>query len=100
MNDFSLQAIFDEKTMTKYVYKLYPEGPITYRMIHQLLNYWKEMMAIVSHFDIQPLNLLKFMVDDNYPLLPASIARQDIENFNKLESIHQEYLSIFVMHLY
>ncbi|WP_342442945.1 opine metallophore biosynthesis dehydrogenase [Lysinibacillus sp. FSL K6-0075] len=92
MNDFSLQAIFDEKTMTKYVYKLYPEGPITYRMIHQLLNYWKEMMAIVSHFDIQPLNLLKFMVDDNYPLLPASIARQDIENFNKLESIHQEYL--------
>ncbi|QDQ02833.1 DUF2338 family protein [Lysinibacillus fusiformis] len=92
MNDFSLKAIFDEKKITKYVYKLYPEGPITYTMIRQLLNYWKEMMVIVKHFNIQPLNLLKFMVDDNYPLQPESIARQEIENFNKLEPIHQEYL--------
>ncbi|GAB0169768.1 opine metallophore biosynthesis dehydrogenase [Lysinibacillus sp. CTST325] len=92
MNDFSLKAIFDEKKITKYVYKLYPEGPITYTMIRHLLNYWKEMMAIVKHFNIQPLNLLKFMVDDNYPLQPESIARQEIEDFNKLESIHQEYL--------
>lgn len=92
MNDFSLKAIFDEDSITKYVYKLYPEGPITYTIIRHLLNYWKEMMEIVKHFDIQPLNLLKFMVDDNYPLQPASIDGQEIENFNKLESIHQEYL--------
>ncbi|EON70873.1 opine metallophore biosynthesis dehydrogenase [Lysinibacillus sphaericus] len=92
MNDFSLKAIFDGNNITKYVYKLYPEGPITYTMIRHLLNYWKEMMVIVKHFNIQPLNLLKFMVDDNYPLQPASIARQEIENFTKLESIHQEYL--------
>ncbi|MFF2175841.1 opine metallophore biosynthesis dehydrogenase [Lysinibacillus sp. NPDC058147] len=92
MNDFSLKAIFDEKKITKYAYKLYPEGPITYTMIRHLLNYWKEMMAIVKHFNIQPLNLLKFMVDDNYPLQPESIARQEIEDFNKLEPIHQEYL--------
>lgn len=92
MNDFSLKAIFDEQTITKYVYKLYPEGPITYTMIRHLLNYWKEMMEIVKQVNIQPLNLLKFMVDDNYPLQSASIARQDIENFSKLESIHQEYL--------
>ncbi|MGA3603293.1 opine metallophore biosynthesis dehydrogenase, partial [Lysinibacillus agricola] len=38
------------------------------------------------------LNLLKFMVGDNYPLQPASIARQDLESFEQLESIHQEYL--------
>ncbi|MGE6514669.1 opine metallophore biosynthesis dehydrogenase [Lysinibacillus sphaericus] len=92
MNDFSLKAIFDGNNITKYVYKLYPEGPITYTMIRHLLNYWKEMMVIVKHFNIQPLNLLKFMVDDNYTLQPASIARQEIENFTKLESIHQEYL--------
>ncbi|WP_107841817.1 opine metallophore biosynthesis dehydrogenase [Metasolibacillus meyeri] len=92
MNDFSLNAIFNEEKRAKYVYKLYPEGPITYTMIRHLLNYWKEMMAIVKHCDIQPLNLLKFMVDDNYPLQPASIARQEIENFTKLEPIHQEYL--------
>ncbi len=92
MNDFSLKAIFDGNNITKYVYKLYPEGPITYTTIRHLLNYWKEMMGIVKHFNIEPLNLLQFMVDDNYPLHPKSIARQDIENFNHLEPIHQEYL--------
>ncbi|MGE7839330.1 opine metallophore biosynthesis dehydrogenase [Lysinibacillus sp. NPDC093712] len=92
MNDFSLKAIFDANTITKYVYKLYPEGPITHTTIRYLLNYWKEMMGIVKHFNIQPLNLLQFMVDDNYPLHPKSIERQDIENFNHLEPIHQEYL--------
>ncbi|MGE8033914.1 hypothetical protein B1B04_09495 [Lysinibacillus sp. KCTC 33748] len=92
MNDFSLKAIFEEQGTIKYVYKLYPEGPITYTMIRHLLNHWKEMMKIVTHVNIQPLNLLKFMVDDNYSLQPLSIARQDIEDFEKLESIHQEYL--------
>ena len=92
MNEFSLQAIFGEQNTPKYVYKLYPEGPITYTTIRYLLNYWKEMMAIVNYFNIQPLNLLRFMVDDNYPLLPESIDRQEIENFIQLESIHQEYL--------
>jgi len=92
MNDFSLQAIFEEQITKKYVYKLYPEGPITYTMIRYLLNHWKETMEILKRVNIQSLNLLKFMVDDNYPLQPASIARQDIENFEQLESIHQEYL--------
>ncbi|MFC9538691.1 opine metallophore biosynthesis dehydrogenase [Lysinibacillus sp. NPDC056959] len=92
MNDFSLKAIFEEQETIKYVYKLYPEGPITYTMIRHLLNHWKEMMKIVTHVNIQPLNLLKFMVDDNYSLQPSSIARQDVEDFEKLESIHQEYL--------
>ncbi|MFJ7698751.1 opine metallophore biosynthesis dehydrogenase [Lysinibacillus fusiformis] len=92
MNDFSLQAIFDEKNTPKYVYKLYPEGPITYTTIRHMLNYWKEMMTVVNYFHIQPLNLLKFMVDDNYPVHPESIDRQEIENFNQLEPIHQEYL--------
>lgn len=32
------------------------------------------------------------MVDDNYPLPPASIGRQEIENFNIIDAIHQEYL--------
>ncbi len=92
MNHFSLQAIFDDTTTPKYVYKLYPEGPITQEMIHHLCNHWQEIMDIIKKLNIKPLNLLKFMVDDNYPLHPESIARQDIENFEQLPAIHQEYL--------
>jgi len=64
----------EEQETIKYVYKLYPEGPITYTMIRHLLNHWKEMMKILTHVNIQSLNLLKFMVDDNYSLQSSSIA--------------------------
>lgn len=81
MNHFSLQTIFDDTTTQKYVYKLYPEGPITQEMIHHLRNHWQEIMDIIGELRIKPLNILQFMVDDNYPLRPESIARQDIEGF-------------------
>lgn len=44
MNDFSLSAIFGDIETKKYVYKLYPEGPITQYLIRNLLTQWKEIM--------------------------------------------------------
>ncbi|MDZ5608189.1 opine metallophore biosynthesis dehydrogenase [Bacillus pseudomycoides] len=92
MNDFSLSAIFGDLDTKKFVYKIYPEGPITQYLIRDMLAQWKEIMSIVEKMKITRLNLLKFMTDDNYPVRLESLSRQDIENFNHLESIHQEYL--------
>ncbi|KEK22126.1 opine metallophore biosynthesis dehydrogenase [Bacillus gaemokensis] len=92
MNDFSLSAIFGELDSQKYVYKIYPEGPITQYLIRDMLSQWKEIMNIVEKINIPDINLLKFMTDDNYPVGLKSLSRHDIENFNHLELIHQEYL--------
>ncbi|MCR2806585.1 opine metallophore biosynthesis dehydrogenase [Paenibacillus soyae] len=92
MNDFSLKAVFDEPASKKYVYKLYPEGPITQQLIRELLAHWKEITAVLKALNIKGVNLLKFMTDDNYPVRPESLSRRDIENFEQLDSIHQEYL--------
>ncbi|MDQ0059312.1 opine metallophore biosynthesis dehydrogenase [Paenibacillus harenae] len=92
MNDFSLSAIFDEADSKKYVYKMYPEGPITPYLIRDMLAQWKEITAILGKVNIQSMNLLQFMTDDNYPVRLESLSRHDIENFNHLETIHQEYL--------
>ncbi|EOP91358.1 hypothetical protein IGM_02004 [Bacillus cereus HuB4-4] len=92
MNDFSLSAIFGELDSQKYVYKIYPEGPITQYLIGDMLSQWKEIMNIVEKINITDVNLLKFMTDDNYPVRLKSLSRHDIENFNHLELIHQEYL--------
>ncbi|QHZ46898.1 MULTISPECIES: opine metallophore biosynthesis dehydrogenase [Bacillus] len=92
MNDFSLQAIFGDTDRQTYVYKLFPEGPITQQLIRDMLAQWKEIMAILQKINIKTINLLKFMVDDNYPLRLESLSRHDIEHFNDLEPIHQEYL--------
>lgn len=92
MNSFSLNAIFENINTKKFVYKIYPEGPITQYLIRDMLSQWKEVMNILRCIKVEELNLLKFMIDDNYPIRPESLSRQDIENFPNLETIHQEYL--------
>ncbi|MCZ8521262.1 MULTISPECIES: opine metallophore biosynthesis dehydrogenase [Paenibacillus] len=92
MNEFSLGAVFGEADTKKYVYKMFPEGPITQGLIRDMLAAWKEMMSLLDSLRFEGINLLKFMTDDNYPVRLESLSRHDIENFVHLETIHQEYL--------
>ncbi|WP_440112327.1 opine metallophore biosynthesis dehydrogenase [Paenibacillus sp. QZ-Y1] len=92
MNKFSLGAIFGESEIQTYVYKIYPEGPITPYLIRDMLAAWKEIMRITDQLNILPINLLQFMTDDNYPVHLESLSRHDIEEFNHKQDIHQEYL--------
>lgn len=92
MNAFSLEAIFGEQGVQKYVYKLYPEGPITPALIRSMREQWQEITQITDRLHIQGINLLQFMTDDNYPVRLESLSRHDIEEFDQLQAIHQEFL--------
>ncbi len=92
MNDFSLNVIFGEVGAKKYVYKMFPEGPITQYLIRDMLAAWREITSVIQKLELTGVNLLKFMTDDNYPVRLESLSRDDIENFSHLDSIHQEYL--------
>jgi hypothetical protein len=92
MNDFSLDAIFGASDIRKYVYKIYPEGPVTQYLVRDMRAQWNEIMTIMDRLRIQGVNLLQFMMDDNYPIRLESLSRKDIENFNQLQDLHQEYL--------
>ncbi|MBB3111443.1 hypothetical protein FHS18_003511 [Paenibacillus phyllosphaerae] len=92
MNDFSLRAVFGETKEPKYVYKMFPEGPITQQLIRNMRLQWEEIGAIMERLHVRSLNLLQFMTDDNYPVRPESLSRQDIDQFPYLEAVHQEYL--------
>ncbi|MFS0872892.1 opine metallophore biosynthesis dehydrogenase [Paenibacillus xylanilyticus] len=92
MNDFSLNAIFGGSDIQTYVYKIYPEGPVTQYLIRDMLRGWKEIMGITDRLNIPSLNLLQFMTDDNYPVRLQSLSRHDIEGFIDFQDIHQEYL--------
>ncbi|MFD2611341.1 opine metallophore biosynthesis dehydrogenase [Paenibacillus gansuensis] len=92
MNEFSLDVIFRKSANKAYVYKMFPEGPITQRLIRDMLAGWKEMTSVMEKLRIPGLNLLKFMTDDNYPVRPESLSREDIDGFVQREPIHQEYL--------
>lgn len=92
MNELSLHAVFEGPEPTKYIYKLFPEGPITPALIHHMVAQWKELTALVEKMGATGVNLLRFMVEDSYPVRPESVHPDDIDRFEQLPVIHQEYL--------
>jgi hypothetical protein len=92
MNRFSLREIFSEEKSRKYMYKIFPEGPITQHSIRGMVRLWKEISEVVKRMGAPPINLLQFLNDDNYPVHEETLSREDIESFMTLDSIKQEYL--------
>ncbi|MBF7015914.1 staphylopine biosynthesis dehydrogenase [Staphylococcus durrellii] len=92
MNDFSLTAVFDGTKVPVYIYKLFPEGPITMTLIHEMRLMWKEISTITQKLNVPTINLLEFMTKENYPVKAESIDKDNIENFETLPNILQEYL--------
>ncbi|GIQ68374.1 opine metallophore biosynthesis dehydrogenase [Xylanibacillus composti] len=92
MNTFSLNEIFSLSKSSKYMYKLYPEGPITPHVMRSMVHLWKEVSRVLQKLEIQPVNLLKFLNDDNYPVHEQSISRAQIEEFPSMDAVMQEYL--------
>ena len=92
MNEVTLRAVFAAAQPTQYVYKLYPEGPVTPSMIHTMVEQWRELSAIVAALGGAGVNLLSFMLHDGYPVHPQSIDPADVAAFEQLPAIHQEYL--------
>ncbi len=46
----------------------------------------------IKKLKVPSVNLLKFMVKENYPIRYETMREVDIENFENLPAIHQEYL--------
>ncbi|MFF2155218.1 opine metallophore biosynthesis dehydrogenase [Paenibacillus chitinolyticus] len=92
INEFSMSEIFSRTPSRKYMYKLYPEGPITPQAIKSMLLLWKEIGELVTRLHAEPINLLKFLNDDNYPVHETTLSREDIEGFTQADPVKQEYL--------
>jgi staphylopine/pseudopaline/yersinopine synthase len=93
MNAFTLNEVFNLHTSgKKYMYKLYPEGPITQETIRTMVALWKEVSSLVKQLGANPINLLQFLNDDNYPVPEECLSRDDIEKYGDFEVTKQEYL--------
>lgn len=90
-NNVSLNQIFLKDLQKKYLYKLYPEGPITKYVIHDMVELYHEIMKLYKKMEIEDINLLKFL-NENYPVLKESLAKEEIENFQKFSKEKQAFL--------
>ncbi|GAA1409496.1 hypothetical protein AUR04nite_24320 [Glutamicibacter uratoxydans] len=92
MNDVSLNAVFNPSGPQLFVYKLYPEGPITTTLIRCMVDYWRELTDLIQALGGTGVNLLEFMLSDGYRIRPESIEAELVSSFDSLPAIQQEYL--------
>lgn len=90
-NDISLNQIFLKDSQKRYVYKLYPEGPITKYSIENMTELYHEIMELYKKMEIENFNLLKFL-NESYPVLEESLHSDEILNFQEKTKQEQSYL--------
>ncbi|WP_270165435.1 opine metallophore biosynthesis dehydrogenase [Paenibacillus sp. SYP-B4298] len=91
MSEMALAHIFSQDGPVRYMYKLYPEGPISPRTMGSMVRLWKELSQVLAGLGVETFNLLKFLQDDNYPVREESLGRNIVEQFVELDEVRQEY---------
>lgn len=91
LNKVSLDQVFDIDKTKRFLYKLYPEGPITMTVIHKMINLYQEILELYSAVNLPEFNLLKFL-NDSYPVPENSISKNDIEDYLGFPQLKKEYL--------
>ncbi|MBX3167578.1 MAG: opine metallophore biosynthesis dehydrogenase [Candidatus Eremiobacteraeota bacterium] len=94
LNEHALGWIF-QPGPPKYMYKLYPQGPITREVMESMLRAHEEIQFLLGLLGVRPFNLLAFLNDDNYPVLPVSIDPQKIADFPRL-SFEERTLLLYI----
>lgn len=90
-NEVSLNQIFLKDLQKRYIYKLYPEGPITKYLIEDMVELYHEIMELYQKMGIETFNLLEFL-NENYPVLDYSIHSDEIKDFMKKRRKEQSFL--------
>lgn len=92
VSPLGLDAILGAGQSKKYMYRFFPEGPITKECFSTMLDLHHEISSIVSRFNGTAWNLLKFLNDDNYPVPEEALSRSEIEEFENFDRSHQMLL--------
>ncbi|KYM46669.1 opine metallophore biosynthesis dehydrogenase [Fusobacterium necrophorum] len=90
-NDVSLNQIFLKDSQKRYIYKLYPEGPITKYSIRDMVELYHEIMELYQKMGIETFNLLQFL-NDSYPVLEETLHLDEIMNFTQRTKEEQVFL--------
>ncbi len=75
----------------RYIYKLYPEGPITKYSIQDMVELYHEIMELYQKMGIETFNLLQFL-NDSYPVLEETLHLDEIMSFTQKTREEQIFL--------
>jgi staphylopine/pseudopaline/yersinopine synthase len=92
VNPLGLSAILGSGKSKQYMYRFFPEGPITKECFATMLDLHQEISSIVCSFNGKAWNLLKFLNDDNYPVPEQALSRREIDEFESFDRSHQMLL--------
>lgn len=82
----SLKAAFEIDPTPKYLYKLFPEGPIERRRTELYARFADEVMEVGSILGARSFNLLAFLHRDNYQVPDCFLEPQEVDQYPEFDS--------------
>ena len=80
----TLEAVFGLTDIPRYLYKLYPEGPVDRNRTRVYAQFFEDVMSVAEGLGARKFNLLEFLQRDNYPVSSRFLADEEVENYPKL----------------
>lgn len=80
----TLERVFGLVDHPRYLYKLYPEGPLERRRTLVYAGFFQDVMRIAQDLGEAPFNLLRFLHTDNYPVSEQFLNDDEVESFPDL----------------
>lgn len=83
MAPVSLNWALGLEKVPKYMYKLFPEGPIERRRMKLYAQFVEDIFAIAAKLNVESFNFLHFMHHENYPVLDCFLNSEEVASYPK-----------------
>lgn len=80
----TLEAVFGLVSTPRYLYKLFPEGPVERERTRVYAAFFEEVMEVARHLGAEPFNLLQFLHRDNYPVPGCFLSEDEVLTYPSL----------------
>ncbi len=85
----TLEAVFSLTQTPRYLYKLFPEGPVERRRTLLYANFFNDVMRLCERLGVPGFNLLHFLHHDNYPVSHHFLSELEVQQFPNLSPTRQ-----------
>ncbi len=95
INRYALERVFSAAKTPRFLYKIFPEGPITLQTMETMASLFIEVSTVLEKVGVPPFELLPFLNNENYPVPEDYLPASTIEGYSEA-SLREKAMLLFI----